>query len=466
MKNTKAIYYIRAAIIGFVSLFGVSVFFISSSALSKFLATSLKLKVNPSMTGGELAAEIFDDTEDDKGAGNLVYPANSQFEKGSMDLIRYGIHRPVYNGIWQSFPDYWQFDLEFKGNAKESANIMIYFGMDSNKEEGESSTLFENAENVSFSKPWHYAVWISEGTGKIYNVKKEMIGNAQLSFSENGNKIQMRIPLEIKELQKIYTAENTWHYVLVGGYSKWDRGGFMPVEKRKSYSKGSVAKGQEFHNLIPKVYDILGENSQLGNWNDEELKKAELNPVEVNMQAKINSKDNKNRIEEIKKIFYEQYKREESGNIEYSEEFFEKLLKENPEDPVALAYYGSFVAMRGGKANVAQAVKLVNEAFTYLDKAVELGEGHEKEIDILLNRASVSKAVPNGVFAKAETGAKDFAKAAALQKQIAEKSNEKNDFLFAAYLYVSSSECYNICGKETEAALMLNEAEKMMAFVN
>lgn len=277
----------------------------------------------------------------------------------------------------------------------------------------------------------------------------------------------MRIPLEIKELQKIYTAEETWHYVLVGGYSKWDRGGFMPVEKRKSYSKGSVEKGSEFNNLIPKVYDILGNNSTLGTWEKEELKKAMLEPVEVNMTVvKENPKDLKNRIEEIKKNFYEQYKSDEIGNTNFDEQYYKNQLNENPEDPVALAYYGSCVAMRGGKSNVAQAVKLVNESYTYLDKAVELGKGHEKEIEILMNRASVSQAVPNGVFAKAETGAKDFAKAAALQKSNAKKLNEKNDYLFAAYLYASSSECYNISGKETEATLMLNEAEKMMALVN
>ncbi len=240
----------------------------------------------------------------------------------------------------------------------------------------------------------------------------------------------------------------------------------MPVEKRKSYSKGSVEKGSEFNNLIPKVYDILGNNSTLGTWEKEELKKAMLEPVEVNMTVKENPKDLKNRIEEIKKIFYEQYKSDEIENTNFDEQYFKNQLKENPNDPVALAYYGSCVAIRGGKANVAQAVKLVNEAFTYLDRAVEFSEGHEKEIEILMNRASVAKAVPNGVFAKAETGAKDFAKAASLQKTKAEKSNEKNDYLFAAYLYVSSSECYNISGKETEATLMLNEAEKMMALVN
>lgn len=463
MKNTKAIYYIRALWIGLASLVGVTAFFISSSTISNFLATTLKLKVNPTLIGGELALDIFDDTEDDKGAGNLVYPSNSQFEKGSLDLIRYGVHKPVYNAVWQSQADYWQLDLDFKGNVRESANIMIYLGMDSIKEEGETSTLYENAENVTFSKPWHYALWISEGKGKIYNAKKEKIAENYAAFSENGKQIQMRIPLEKKELQKIYTAENTWHYVLVGGYSKWDRGGFMPVEKRKSYSKGSVEKGSEFNNLIPKVYDILGNNSALGSWDKDELKKAELVPVEVNMNVKENPKDLKNRIWEIKKQYYEV---SESSEIEMDEQYYRNQLNENPDDPVALAYYGSCVAIRGGKSNVMEAVKLVNESYTYLDKAVELGEGHEKEIEILMNRASVSMAVPNGVFGKAETGAKDFAKAASLQKINSEKSNEENDYLFAAYLYASSSECYNICGKETEAALMLNEAEKMMAFVN
>lgn len=463
MEKTKVKYYINALWIGLCCIFGITMFFINSSTISNFLATSLKLRVNPDMTGGELAADFFDDSEDDNGNGSLVYPSNAQFSKGSLDLVRYTVHKPVFNAKWQEYADYWQLDFEFAGNEKDARNIMVYFGMDSVDENaGEVSTLFENAENVTFSKPWHYVLWISEGEGKLFNYRKEEICKTQTSFEKNGRQIIVRIPLENKELQKLYIAEKSWHYVLVGGFSKWDRGGFMPLEKRKSYSKGSVAKGAEFHNLIPKIYDVLGDNTQLGSWDKNELKKAELNPVEVNMKSVLKMKNSKNRIAEIKQIFYEQGEYE---STDFDEAYFKKILEENPNDPVALAYYGSCVAMRGGKSNVAQAVKLVNEAFVYLDKAVELGAGHEHEIDILVNRASVSMAVPNGVFAKAETGAKDFAKAAALEKNIADISGLKKDCLFAAYLYVSASECYNICGKETEATLMLNEAEKIMASI-
>ena len=131
---------------------------------------------------------------------------------------------------------------------------------------------------------------------------------------------------------------------------------------------------------------------------------------------------------------------------------YKQKLADNPDDFVSMAYYGSFLAMKGGESSVVKAVAFVNEAFDYLDKAAELAAGQEGEIDVLMNRGSVSASVPEQVFGKAQTGAEDFMRIVSLT----------TDTNLKAYCYVMAYECYNACGKETQANLVLQEAKKMV----
>jgi tetratricopeptide (TPR) repeat protein len=122
----------------------------------------------------------------------------------------------------------------------------------------------------------------------------------------------------------------------------------------------------------------------------------------------------------------------------------------------ATAYLGSLVAMSGGSAgNVGEAMRLVNEAFVLLDEAVAEGEkayvngdGLEAALTTaLLNRANVAASVPNEAFAKAETAAADFLRAA----EIVEKGGsprEAADFRVRAGLVLEAS------GKDGEIALL------------
>ena len=146
---------------------------------------------------------------------------------------------------------------------------------------------------------------------------------------------------------------------------------------------------------------------------------------------------------------------EESANsTDENLSFYKEKLNDNSEDFVTLAYYGSWLAVKGGESSVMKAVSLVNEAYTYLDKAAALAAGKEGEIDVLMNRASVSAAVPEQVFGKAAGGAEDFMRVVSLT------DNET----LKAYCYVMAYECYQKCGKETQAILALQEAQKMVQY--
>ena len=101
-----------------------------------------------------------------------------------------------------------------------------------------------------------------------------------------------------------------------------------------------------------------------------------------------------------------------------------------------------------------QAVMLVNESYTYLDKAAELSRGKDGEVEVLLNRASVSASVPEGVFGKSEAGAKDFVRLASIS----------DDAEFKSYCWTMASECYKKCGKTTFAAIALQKAKNLLKY--
>ena len=234
----------------------------------------------------------------------------------------------------------------------------------------------------------------------------------------------------------------------------------MPLEKKPAMAHGGMKNSKEFNNLVPPVYDIAGPNEALASWNSETFEKAKLSPVEASMTAhkKSKSEEEKNKafIEQVKKTYAEnlgsQVQMQMPSSTDEGLALYKQKLADNPDDFVSMAYYGSFLAMKGGESSVVKAVALVNEAFDYLDKAAELAAGQEGEIDVLMNRASVSASVPEQVFGKAETGAEDFMRIVSLT----------TDTNLKAYCYVMAYECYNACGKETQANLVLQEAKKMV----
>ena len=444
----------------FCCFFGVSLFFICSSVPSNFIGNFLH--VDPSYTGGLVCADFMDEMNDDKGAGGnleLRYPLNKAFTEGSLDLVRYTVHEPVINARWQQSSEYWQLALEYKNGLAEVRNIMIYIDAD-NIQGGSTEPLFDSAEKVCFDQehPWDFALWICADQAKLYDSSGDFICSAEYYNLNRGVQIKVRIPLRDKRIQKILGARKTWHYVLTGAYSQFDRGAFMPLEKKPAMANGGMKNSKAFNNLVPPVYDVIGPNETLASWNSETFEKAKLTPVEASMTAhkKSRSEEEKNKafIEKVKKTYAQNFGSQVQmpSTTDEGLSLYKQKLSENPDDFVSMAYYGSYLAMKGGESSVVKAVALVNEAFDYLDIAVELSAGQEGEIDVLMNRGSVSASVPEQVFGKAETGAQDFMRIVSLT----------TDTNLKAYCYVMAYECYEACGKESQANLVLQEAKKMV----
>ena len=140
---------IRTIIIALGCFLGISLFFINSSTMTNFLGSFLH--VDYSYTGGIVAGDFVDYIRDDDGAGNLRYPINKNFEEGSLDLVRYTVHKPVINARWQNSADYWQLDIEYKNGPAYVRNIMIYISLD-NFKGGCTHSLFDNAEKLCFDE--------------------------------------------------------------------------------------------------------------------------------------------------------------------------------------------------------------------------------------------------------------------------------------------------------------------------
>lgn len=375
----------------FVCLFGVNLFFFFDTQLDELLGKHLR--VHPSFTGGEIAEDFVETIGD----------------TDSLDFIRYTVFLPVINAKWVDNPEYWQLILEYKNGSESLKNAVLYIDFDNIA--GGSLLSLPDAAHVSFDEnhPWDYAVKVSDNEAKIYDSAKNFVCNAQFLSLKEGTQFKIRLPLKDEGLQRILGAKKTWHYVLADG--------------------------------LPQ---FAGENSK---------------PLEVAM--KIQTKDSASEkedeafISQMKKM-YEEAMESDSGadDIEENLAFYKLKIDENPEDFVSLANYGSNLAKKGGESSVIQAVMLVNESYTYLDKAAQLSQGKDGEIEVLLNRASVSASVPEGVFGKSEAGAKDFVRLASLS----------DDAEFKSYCWAMASECYKKCGKITLSTIALQKAKNLLKY--
>ncbi len=461
----KASYYFFASAVLLACLIGIPFSFIGGDTMGKWITRTCHLKIDSSMTGGELAADIFDDAEDDNGIGNLEYPENTFAKKGSLDLVRYKVHKPVYNARWQTFHEYWQLSLEYISSPDDLRNIMIYIDADGNRQ-GSTTPLFNDETNCTFTDehPWDYAIWIFDKSGKIYGSDKKEIEKVQICNLENGKKITIRIPLEKKEMHKIYSSKKTYHYVLTGILSKCHEGGFQKV------SEG------------PGIFDILDDSSsaqsqkiQLNSYRTNESGKSILIPIVADMKGTPQKIDDRI-IKEIKSACsientIPEYDDEKlnlavkeftEGKMEDAESKLKNIIHENPENAIALAYYGSCLASRAGKSSAFKALKLVNESYKYLDKAVEISRGTMQELDVLLNRASVSSAVPDVIFGKASAAVKDYERCLEILNGIFNEENllpEQRKFL--AHMYACAYESCMSAENDTSAHIYLKKAEKI-----
>ena len=324
-------------------------------------------------------------------------------------LMRYTVYQPVYNAVWQQNPDYWQIEQTYDLSAGKPEEIRIQI------EDGKSSG---------------YELVIIGGDAFVRDAHGNLICSCENYFLEGGKKIRTRIPLADKRLQGFYTAEKTWHRI---------------------YAEDEIASSDE-----------------------------PIFAVSVNMKEKGDKKNMKETIEKIRDRYYE--KKDEllsskqlpegteiekayacfcRGEYGKAESMYKKILERESENPLANAYYGSCLAIRGGDSNVFLAMSLVKKAYVYLNRGVELAAGKESEFETLMNRAEVSISVPNSIFGKMEVGARDFERAAELYKLKSESAIlSEYDRIYLAYIYASAAQCYSELGREVEEALSMKKAEQ------
>lgn len=346
------------------------------------------LRVDPSYTGGLVAEELVD-------------PIGNAGERGG--LVRYTVHQPVTGARWQKSAEYWQVVFDFNGApAKKQETVHIA------------------ADNMAESaRPWNFALKIDGGQGKVYDSKGALICAAEVYPLNGGEQVKARIPLQDKRLQALLGAKKTWHCIELGGEAGNAGGRAAPVEAIMAAQKkknGQADDDEAFVERVKKIYEGAVNNS--GASDSSALDDG------ADIMDKINAALQK----------------------------YEQKIKENPNDYISLANYGSWLAKKGGESSALKAMKLVKDAYVYLDKAAELCAGKEGEIKVLMNRASVSASVPEMVFKKSEVGANDFTKAASL-------SDNK---VLKAYCHVMAYECYKKCNKESKAFLALQEAKKAL----
>ncbi len=387
-KAKKFFYGCRVAKTALICILGVPMFFVFSEVPANFIGSYLR--VDPSYTGGLVAEEIVD-------------PIGNAGERGG--LVRYTVHQPVTGARWQKSAEYWQVVFDFNG-APAKKQETVYIAAD-NMARGEQG--------------WNFALKIDGGQGKVYDSKGALICAAEVYPLNGGEQVKARIPLQDKRLQALLGSKKTWHSIELGGESggAGNAGGrAAPVEARMAAQKkknGQADDDEAFVERVKKIYEAAANNSGVSDSSATD---------DGDPMVAINAALQK----------------------------YEQKIKENPNDYISLANYGSWLAKKGGESSALKAMKLVKDAYVYLDKAAELCVGKEGEIEVLMNRASVSASVPEMVFKKSEVGANDFTKAASLT----------DNKLLKAYCFVMAYECYKKCNKESKAFLALQEAKNAL----
>ena len=333
-------------------------------------------------------------------AEEIVDPIGNAGERGG--LVRYTVHQPVTGARWQKSAEYWQVVFDFNGAPAKK-----------------QETVYIAADNMAESaRSWNFALKIYGSQGKVYDSKGALICAAEVYPLNGGEQVKARIPLQDKRLQALLGAKKTWHSIELGDEAGNAGGRAAPVEARMAAQKkknGQADDDEAFVERVKKIYEAAANNSGVSDSSATD---------DGDPMAAINAALQK----------------------------YEQKIKENPNDYISLANYGSWLAKKGGESSALKAMKLVKDAYVYLDKAAKLCAGKEGEIEVLMNRASVSASVPEMVFKKSEVGANDFTKAASL-------SDNK---VLKAYCHVMAYECYKKCNKESKAFLALQEAKKAL----
>jgi tetratricopeptide (TPR) repeat protein len=315
--------------------------------------------------------------------------------------------------------------------------------------------------------------------------------------NRDGTMTSVRVPLDRKELSFLFSIKKLWHYVLVCGWSPWNRGSLLSIKSSADSADGGGAASD----LTPSVFDILSpvdrnQEKDLSVWDDDNLTVPVVYPVGIPMRAvemagsgkKAQTAKELSELERAAKkektdadaLSLEEYTdllaktggiapdidtgrslgvaAFHAGKLKEAETYCDGVLAAKTSDPVALAYKGSLIAMRAVGATPLTAVTIVNEAYGYLDRAVRLAVSPGERFTSRLNRAYVSLSVPDEVFGKALEGAGDFLAASGELK----KTGTEMPVADVAGAYCNAAICYDTAGKKAEAGTWFREAARLV----
>jgi tetratricopeptide (TPR) repeat protein len=493
-KIVSAGWYARRVIALVVGIVGVTAAFFFSDIIGRSIFRFGRLETEPSYIGGRVAATFHDPVGDDHGFGDLSYPTNERFAPGSLDLVSYAVHEPVYGAQATDVPEYWQLDFRFRSGTQDVRAIRAYIDVDFDGIGGIVPSD-ERGEGVSFDsgRPWDYVLAIAGSEAKFISWDGKLSLPVALTQSKDRKKLMARIPLMDRRVKALFLVDRTAHYVLVGALSTFSPDGFAPVGRRASAASGGGADSP----MTPKVYDWLApegetQESVLSSWNEDSLEIPILKPVESAMRSSKSSLSDgvdsdfvsmlaamaeKERVENLaeNEAAYSALKDStppdaadsraltalgisafNAGKNPEALSWFEKANRADPDNPSALAYLGALKSQEAASATPLVAMEIVSSSYKLLDRAVSLAKGSDDIQSARISRANVSRAIPESVFGKAAEGALDFLAAADAFK--AQSGGGDQASAQVAEMYLNAALCYEIAENGEDAGIWFTAA--------
>ncbi len=496
MIHKNARFTIRAIVVAIASIAGVAFYLAFADVIARSAQSAFGFAANPALTGGKVASVFQDPSGDDHGYGSLAYPgkvvakpeakgdAKGDSSSGALDLVRYTVHAPVRNAKLTHVRDYWQLDFAFSGSDSLARNIRVYIDADGNGT-GSLQTKKEFAEGIDFNPehPWDFVLSVQGKEGSFRSADGTIDEPVVVTVTNSGKDESVRIPLGNPAFESLYTVPETWHFVCVGAFDPAGRDGFART--------GTP-------DFAPPLYDIIvpegtTQEETLSAWDESSFSVPVLSPISVSMRTPEKMKKQKNSLsaegreklnaleqaaaaedKDANQRALASLENVKPGTLEYAlaafsagqyekaEAAFDDLLAANPDDSTANGYKGSLVALRAGKAMPLAAVGIVKEAYVFLDRAVSLAKTNAERDSAYTNRGSVSMAIPEMVFGKAESGAADFIAAAEARKLLAADASSGITSLDVASSYCDAAKCYEIADKRDLAETSYAEAKRLV----
>lgn len=480
--------YAVSTIIALALLALVPASFVYSSIYGSLVQRLIPIRVAPDLSGGEIELSFLDFIGDDRGAGELTAPLSPVFsEGGGMDILRYTVHRPLVKSRAES---YWQLDVTLAALPNQAGYasgfsqcaIRIYIDVEG---QGPGSTEGADArgELVSFdpSHPWDLAVSLdgAHPKARLRSSDGSLDQSIDYIVSEKKKTIYIRIPLSWPITACLRDGRSSWHYLMVGAWDPYAPGNLMSVKAEAGIGNAGGSRSR----YEPKLFDLLcpegsPQSTILSSWDEGTGSYAVILPVEISKAAIEKKALAGSRLKELKAASDRESKEQALGAKAHNEgqlargngeeraialfnlgkraeaeAAFDMLLRSSPDRCAYIAYKGALVAMKGGeRKNPADSVKVVLDAYAYLDRAVELGEAALKGDDLpgqalsdcitaRMSRAEVSMGVPESVFKKAALGASDFSRCAELFALAGMEKEKIADLRVKAALCYLKAEC-------------------------